>query len=160
MDMIEKELNGRKLRIYSCGKIESFNRNNWRILSSKPHIKKSGYKLIKNNINQKTYILSRVIYWAFNNFDIDNPTLFIDHINRDPTDNRLCNLRVVTHQENQFNKIAKGYTKHGNKYQASIRLNSKDIYLGRYDTEDEARQVYLQAKEKYHIFTISATIVS
>lgn len=27
----------------------------------------------------------------------------VDHINRDKTDNRLCNLRVVTHRENRLN---------------------------------------------------------
>lgn len=32
----------------------------------------------------------------------------IDHINRDKTDNRLCNLRIVTHSENSLNREFKG----------------------------------------------------
>jgi hypothetical protein len=149
--MIERELNGRKLRVYSNGKIESFNRYDWRELTSKPHIKKSGYKIIRVGINNKIYTSSRIIYWAFNDFDIDNPKIEIDHINIDSTDNRLCNLRITTHQHNQWNKNCKGYSREGNKWRTQIYINNKQIYLGVYATEDEARQAYLIGKEKYHI---------
>ena len=61
------------------------------------------------------------------------------------------NLRIVTSQENSFNTNAKGYIKKGKKFQAHIRINNKQIYLGYYDTEKDAHQAYLEAKEKYHI---------
>ena len=38
-----------------------------------------------------------------------------------------------------------------NKWRASIRINTKPIHIGYFDTEEEAHQAYLQAKEKYHI---------
>jgi hypothetical protein len=67
-------------------------------------------------------------------------------------DNKIDNLRAVTHQQNQHNRTtAKGYTKHGNKFMSQIRLDNKNIYLGLYNTEQEARQAYLDAKEKYHL---------
>jgi hypothetical protein len=50
-----------------------------------------------------------------------------------------------------FNTNAKGYTKRKNKWIAQIKLDYKNIYLGSYNTEEEARQAYLLAKEKYHI---------
>lgn len=78
----------------------------------------------------------------------------IDHINGIKDDNRICNLREVTNQQNHYNRTtAKGYYLHKNtnKYVAQLRLNGKHIYLGIHNTEQEARQAYLDAKQKYHI---------
>lgn len=78
----------------------------------------------------------------------------LDHINGNGTDNRICNLRSVTNQENTFNnKKAKGYcwSNKDNKFISKIQINNKEIYLGSFDNKDNARQAYLKAKEKYHI---------
>jgi hypothetical protein len=77
----------------------------------------------------------------------------LDHINGIRDDNRICNLRSVNRQQNNWNRVnAKGYHWHksSNKWAAQIRLNSKAFHLGLYNTEEEARNAYLQAKEKYH----------
>lgn len=76
-----------------------------------------------------------------------------DHINHKTLDNREANLRIVTNQQNHFNrKNPKGYCWHrrDKKYQASIGVNGKKIHLGLFDTTREARNSYLKAKEKYH----------
>ena len=77
----------------------------------------------------------------------------IDHINGIKDDNRICNLRSVTRQQNMFNTKAKGYSWHkaSNKWKARIMVNHKDIHLGLFNTEDEAREAYINAKEKLHI---------
>jgi hypothetical protein len=78
----------------------------------------------------------------------------LDHINGVRDDNRISNIRAVTNQQNQWNRTkAKGYSwdKNRNKWKSNIRLNNKTIFLGRYDNEEDARQAYLDAKEKYHI---------
>lgn len=78
----------------------------------------------------------------------------LDHINGVRDDNRISNLRSVSNQQNQWNRTsAKGYywNKEANKYQTQITLNGKVIYLGLFKTEDDARQSYINAKEKYHI---------
>ncbi len=36
------------------------------------------------------------------------------------------------------------------KYKTQITVDNKAIYLGSYDTEEEARQAYIDAKLKYH----------
>lgn len=77
-----------------------------------------------------------------------------DHINHITLDNRTSNLRAVTHQQNTLNRKnpPKGYYWHkkAKKYQAQIMLNGKQIYLGLFRTAEQARDVYSQAKAKYH----------
>lgn len=77
----------------------------------------------------------------------------VDHINHNPLDNRKSNLRVVTPQQNCFNtKNTKGYCwiKKSQKYKAYIKHNRKSIHLGMFDTPEEAKEAYLQAKEELH----------
>ena len=74
----------------------------------------------------------------------------VDHINRDTLDNRRCNLRICTHQENLFNqgpysnKQYKGVCKRKdyNKWRSRIRINKKLINLGDYNTPIEAAKAY------------------
>lgn len=82
----------------------------------------------------------------------------IDHENRDPWDNRLSNLRLATAQQNQRNSprrnakftSLKGVTrdKQSGRYIAQIRINRKRTYLGRFDTEAEAHEAFLNAAIK------------
>ncbi len=114
---------------------------------------KSGYNRIRISNNKIRYELFGhhfAWYMTYGNLDFEQ----IDHINRNKTDNRILNLRNVTNQQNQFNLNCKGYyfNKKVNKYQSHLKLNKKHISLGYYNTEEEARQAYLQGKEKYHIF--------
>jgi hypothetical protein len=78
----------------------------------------------------------------------------LDHINGIRNDNRIENLRSVTRQQNQWNRTtAKGYywDKVKNKWRAELKLNRKKIYLGMFNTEEEARNAYLAAKQIYHV---------
>ena len=63
----------------------------------------------------------------------------------------MNNLRIVSNQQNQFNKQGKGYYHIDNRWRAIIRFNNKNIHLGYFNTKEEAHQAYLKAKEKYHI---------
>ena len=77
----------------------------------------------------------------------------IDHINRFRDDNRIENLRSVTHQQNQFNRNAKGCSWHKlrNKWISSIKVNGITKHLGYFITEQEAHQAYLNEKKILHI---------
>ena len=108
-------------------------------------------------LNGKRYREHRIIFLMFNpNWNIFDRSFEIDHINHKRNDNRIENLRLVTRQENQFNRRkekSKGYTWHkrDQKFYASIQINGKSKHLGCFDNEKDARSAYLKAKEKYHV---------
>ena len=110
-----------------------------------------GYNCIR--VNGKNIFRHRLIASCYLGLNIDDPLQQIDNINRNKMDNRIENLRIVTNQQNTFNKGARGYTwhTHSNKWQAKITVNNKNISLGYFDNEEEAHRAYLNGKAIYHI---------
>ena len=114
-----------------------------------------GYTYVR--INGKCYKAHRVA-WALAHDKL--PSLAIDHINGDRSDNRLCNLREVSHRVNlqnqrhaQANNKASGLlgvSRHGSKWKARLKVENKRLYLGVFDTPEEAHQAYVQAKRTHH----------
>lgn len=84
----------------------------------------------------------------------------VDHINGKPNDNRLENLRIVTHEENMKNvKLpinnlsgCKGvyYSNRERKWKAAIRVNKKQKHLGTFETKEEAIAIRQKAEEQYY----------
>ena len=82
----------------------------------------------------------------------------VDHINHDTLDNRRCNLRLATTSENMMNRIKqsnntsgyKGVCKKGSKWSARIGVGGERLYLGTFETKDEAYSSYCEAAAKYH----------
>ena len=150
---MEIELFNNKLKVFECGKVLVLgtHKNKGEYYEKKCNIR-NDYKHLQLCFEgkQKHYKIHRIIALAFLGLDIDNPKKVIDHINRNRKDNQVSNLRIVSHQENMFNQDAKGYSKHRNKYGARIKINGKDIYLGLFETETEARNAYLIAKQIHH----------
>jgi hypothetical protein len=111
-----------------------------------------GYIKIALYLNKKQYNLrAHQFAWYWVNKECVNE---IDHINGIRNDNRIENLRSVTRNQNQWNRLTvKGYyfNKVKNKWISRIKLNGKKIYLGSYNTEEEARNAYLAAKQIYHV---------
>jgi hypothetical protein len=111
-----------------------------------------GYISIGLVLNEKTYrIQGHQFAWYLINKECVEQ---IDHINGIRNDNRIENLRSVTRNQNQWNRLTvKGYTwdKRINKWKAHIKLTGKKIHLGYFNTEEEARNAYLAAKQIYHV---------
>ena len=161
MDWLYADINNKKLRINKNDSLEIYS---WRDYVKKPywykikivlHTNKSDYQYYRIYINQKKCSLSRILYKAHNpDWDITDNSMnnFIDHINTNSLDNRIENLRVVTHQQNQFNRNAKGYSwnKQNKKWQTQIAFNGKIKYIGLFDKKEDAHIAYLKAKEFYH----------
>jgi len=149
-DGIQVVVNNQKLTVYRCGDVYRLKKNgDWRFIENTNN--KHGYNTI--NCCKKQYSRHRIIAYAYLNLDIDDTTQEVDHINGDKICNHLDNLRIVSHQINQHNrKTAKGYcfNKTHKKWQAYIKLNNKNIHLGYFDSEQEARQAYIDAKLIHH----------
>jgi hypothetical protein len=157
MDFRDIELFNRKLRVYPNGDIFVKRCNRDEFYEKKYSIR-SGYRnlILTHEMTRKTYKVHRIIAYTYLGLDINNPKILIDHIDRNTQNNRVSNLRLVTHQQNCFNTIAKGYywNKRSQKWLAQIKLDGKLIRLGLFEKEDDARQAYLNAKEKYHLFIV------
>jgi hypothetical protein len=112
----------------------------------------SGYRQIK--LKQVLYPAHRIM-WIYHNGSIDE-NLQIDHINGIKTDNRIENLRLVTQQQNAFNRSrlnAKGYSwnKKAKKWQSTVTVNGKSKYLGLFLNEKDAKNAYLENAKNLHI---------
>ena len=90
--------------------------------------------------------------------NINDDEVLIDHIDGNRLDNRKKNLRVVNRHQNAMNAGLpknnstgyKGVNKRQNgRYQAYITYNYKKIYLGTYDTPEEAYEARKAAEIKY-----------
>ena len=81
-----------------------------------------------------------------------------DHKNRDGLDNRRCNLRAATFQQQIWNQGLredntsgfKGVFWHRDCWRSMIRVNGKLLHLGFFKVKKEAAKAYDKAAKKYH----------
>jgi hypothetical protein len=83
----------------------------------------------------------------------------VDHINRDKLDNRRTNLRVLTRQENTFNRGVKrnkrdtpfkGVRRAGRRWEARITVGDILRSVGFFATAEEAARGYDAAARLHH----------
>jgi len=116
----------------------------------KPSINQ-GYKqvVLSKDGKLKTHLVHSLVAIAFLNHKPNGITMVVDHINNNPTDNRVENLQIVTHRHN-CSKDKKGISIHTgvsridriDKWVAGITVNNKRTHLGSFQTEEEASQAY------------------
>jgi len=98
------------------------------------HMGKESYIVSAKGVNKSKALLHRWI------LGVTNPSIFVDHINRDRLDNRRINLRKVTSTENAYNRslastnrtgfIGVYYSTYSRRYEAKVGYRKKRIYLG------------------------------
>lgn len=116
--------------------------------------KKDGY--ISLSIDRKPLLAHRIIWAMYYGYW---PIKYLDHINRNRSDNRISNLREVSCSENCQNTTiyksnkngVKGVYYHSGGYEARISVNRKKIYLGFFRTFEEAKAARLSAEAVLHI---------
>ena len=79
----------------------------------------------------------------------------IDHINRDRRDNRIENLRLADDLQNMQNLTASEQPTAGTwrsprsgRYCARLTYKNQKVYLGYFDTQEQANAAYQEAKRK------------
>jgi hypothetical protein len=113
-----------------------------------------GYIVVK--INQENFKAHRLAWALYCNQDPGG--MQIDHIDKNKSNNKIINLRLANHASNvanagprKNNKLGvKGVQYEGSKFRAAVERNGKQYYLGRYDTIEEASNVYWAAAEELH----------
>ncbi len=128
---------------------------------------RKAYRALWNPEKRTREAVHRVVWEAINGPIPEG--LVIDHLNGVVTDNRLCNLRVVTNVENiRKQKVratntsgAPGVTRRSGKYRVQIRVNSKIERLGLFTNRDEAYAAYRTRKIEIHgLFSVANIPVS
>ena len=114
----------------------------------------NGYRQV--GINGKGYLEHRLIFL----YHYGYLPKFLDHIDGDPSNNDISNLREATQQENCMNmkkpkshngkpttSIYKGisWDKIDKKWKVSIRINGKPKHLGYFTSEIDAAKAYNKA---------------
>lgn len=110
------------------------------IIKYRWHIRKDGY--LQSGINRELILLHKYV------MNYHEGEMVVDHINRNPLDNRKCNLRIITRAQNMMNKNSQSgssskyigvyFNNNRNKWIAQISYNQKNIQLRRFDNEIDA----------------------
>jgi len=117
-------------------------------------IHKNGY--LRTGINGKVYSNHRLIFiWHYG-----RTSKFIDHIDGNPLNNKIDNLREANAIENQQNaklsvKNTSGYKNvtlcpQTKKWAVKLRVDGKIKTVGRYNDIELANLVAIEARDKYH----------
>jgi hypothetical protein len=117
--------------------------------------KSTGY--VRASVKNKRYYVHRIIWEMYNGTMPEG--MQIDHISGIRSDNRIENLRVVTHTINMRNqkKYATNtsgvtgvcWSKKSSKWRAHIKVNNKKIHLGYFEDWFEAVCARKSTENKY-----------
>ncbi len=127
---------------------------------NKFHLKRDGYHsvLLSKNKIKKTISLHRIVAKAF----LPNPEFkkFVNHIDGNKLNNCLSNLEWVSSRENSCHYymnnnvgtlVGVHYRKDRNKYCAHIHVDKRKVWLGQYDTQEEAYVARLNYEKSNNI---------
>ena len=101
-------------------------------------------------VNKKRYASHRLAWRLYYG---SWPSKNIDHINGNPSDNRIVNLRDVSQRENNSNRskhrngkmVGVYFSKPHQRWMSRIGIGKKTKYLGLFNTELEGHKAYIKA---------------
>ena len=120
-------------------------------------IDERGY--VRVGISGETYAVHRIIFAMRHGIEL-SPDIEIDHIDKNPSNNRIDNLRLATTSQNMHNRAksrnsTSGYkgafwNKRDRKWRAQITLKNKQLHLGYFNTPEQAALAYNEAAKRLH----------
>ena len=138
MEEIWKDYKGYK--ISNLGRLE----NSRGIVNGSPN--KDGY--LKVTINYKTRTIHQLVAECFLNHIPCGHKIVVDHIDNNKLNNRVDNLQLISARLNTSKDKGTEFTgvqKNGNKFKSLIRFNGKNVFLGTFNTSEEASKSYQKA---------------
>lgn len=141
------KFNGKKYEFRTDGRIfRQLSNGNWKETGKAD----DGNGYLRVQITRKNHRVHRIIWTVFNGPIPDG--LEIDHINRDKTDNRLDNLRLVTSAQNNHNRkdnVMVDELEAGMKHNSSEYLNAWAQKHGYEDYKHYCRILSARKKAKH-----------
>lgn len=134
-------------QVSNYGNVKSFKGERERFLKKCVH--KDGYHFVNLYLSGKSKYsnIHQLVAVAFLNHEPDGTlNIVVDHKNNIKSDNNVSNFQLISQRLNT-SKDKKGTSKYtgvhlkksGNKWISSIHKDGKHIYLGRFDSEIEAK---------------------
>lgn len=122
------------------------------------YLRPDGYRIVC--VDGARYLAHRI---AWMHHYGEWPTQHLDHIDRNPRNNAISNLRECDDAENAQNLDTKGYGTSGylgvtkyfrdpNRWVAKIKVNQHAMHLGVFNCRTAAYVAYCKAKTKWHTF--------
>ena len=151
-------------RVRSLDRVRTYKSGASKLLEGKmlnPTMNK-GYKhaILTMKGRRKSFRISQLVAMAFLGHKPDGHKLVVDHINGNRLDDRVENLRIVTHRANTSTCFRTDNGTFSSKYvgvywninslkwNSSIRYDSTSIHLGLFDNEKDASDAYQKALSK------------
>jgi hypothetical protein len=116
--------------------------------------RKDGYSFVR--LNKKCYGIHQIIFAIYYKYIPKE----VDHIDNNPSNNCIENLRAATRSQNAINQPLtlknksgiKGVSWHkqAKKWMVQLFVNKQYKYLGLYDDIELAKLVSIEARNKYH----------
>lgn len=114
----------------------------------------NGYKTV--SIQGRAYKVHRIVYKMVHG----KVPEMLDHIDGNPSNNNISNLRPCSHSSNGYNRKINTnntsgvknvcWSKHHNKWKVDVQVNKKRYCFGYYKDLELAELVATEARNKYH----------
>jgi hypothetical protein len=111
---------------------------------------------LQTGVDKKYYLNHRIIFFLHYNY----LPKYIDHIDGNPLNNNIANLREASKQQNQWNRKKSSNNTSGTKnvywhtqsqkWRVVLTKNKKDIYMGSFNELELAELVAIEADLSYH----------